>query len=272
MLREPPPYVTETAWFWVGTIGMAVGAAVVFLVAKMRTQDEEAHKVVHVVVTVVAASAYLAMAFGQGGVELGGRTFWYARYVDWSITTPLLLLGLCMTALHGAHRRRGLVAAVLGADVLMIVTGLFSGLSQDPTHRLAWFVVSTGAFLALYAALFGPLRREAAARDHERHRSYVRNAAILAALWGVYPIVVALGPHGAGVISATTETGWIVVVDLVAKVAYGVLVSLDGRTIAQGDLDRDEVTPVMITNHMVPTNGGRSDAALAAHGEDGATS
>ena len=43
----------------------------------------------------------------------------------------------------------------------MIVTGLFSGLSEDPTHRFAWFLVSTGAFLALYAALFGPLRREA---------------------------------------------------------------------------------------------------------------
>jgi len=250
--------MTETTWFWIGTIGMALGAVVIFAVSKRRTQDEEAHTTVHVVVTVVAACSYLAMAFGQGGRELGGRTFWYARYLDWTITTPLLLLGLAMTALHGAHRRPALVAAVLGADVLMIVTGLFSGLSDDPTHRFAWFLVSTGAFLAVYAALFGPLRREAALRDDRRRRAYVRNSAILAGLWGVYPIVVALGPHGAGVITATTETGWIAVVDLLAKVAYGLVWSRDSSRITDDDLHRDEITPVPISDHPVPTNGQRS--------------
>jgi bacteriorhodopsin len=228
--------VTETTWFWIGTVGMALGAAVIFALGKRRTPDEEAHTVVHVLVTVVAACSYLAMAFRQGGWDHGGRTFWYARYLDWSITTPLLLLGLAMTALHGAHRRPALVAALLGADVLMIATGLFSGLSEDPTHRFAWFLVSTGTFLAVYAALFGPLRREAAARDDRRHRAYNRNTAILAGLWGVYPIVVALGPHGAEVITATTETGWITVVDLLAKVVYGIIWSRDSSKITDDDL------------------------------------
>ena len=99
--------MTETAWFWTGTTGMALGALVIFAVSKARTQDEEAHRLVHVLVCLVAAASYLATAFGQGGTALDGSTFWYARYVDWSITTPLLLLGLCMTALHGAHRRPG---------------------------------------------------------------------------------------------------------------------------------------------------------------------
>lgn len=245
--------MTETAWFWVGTIGMALGAVLVALVARRRTQDEEAHKVVHVVVTLVAATAYLAMAFGQGGVPLDGSTFWFARYVDWTITTPLLLLGLATTALHGAHRRPALVAALLAADLLMIVTGLFSGLSADPTHRLAWFLVSTGAFLAVYGALFGPLRQEATLRDDDRRRAYRRNSATLAALWGVYPIVVALGPHGAQVISATTETGWITVVDLVAKVGYGIVFSLDGRAIARADLRHGEVVEVPVDDHAVPS-------------------
>lgn len=228
--------MTETTWFWVGTVGMALGALVLLGVGKRRTHDEEAHTVVHVLVTVVAACSYLAMAFGQGGLRLGGRTFWYARYLDWSVTTPLLLLGLAITALHGAHRRPGLVAALLGADVLMIATGLFSGLSEDPAHRLAWFAVSTGAFLAVAAALFGPMRREAALRDDGRRRAYGRNAVILAALWCVYPVVVALGPHGAEVITATTETGWITVVDLLAKVAYGLVWSRDSSRITDDDL------------------------------------
>ncbi|MGI3784538.1 MAG: bacteriorhodopsin [Janthinobacterium lividum] len=231
--------MTESAWFWVGTVGMGIGALVLFLVGKHRTHDEEAHTVVHVVVTVVAACSYLAMAFGQGGLERDGSTLWYVRYLDWTITTPLLLLGLAMTALHGAHRRPALVAAVLGADALMIVTGLLSGLSLDPTHRLAWFLVSTGAFLAVYASLFGPLRTEAALRDGARRHAYGRNAVILAVLWLVYPVVVALGPHGAGEISNVTETGWIVIVDLLAKVAYGLVFSHDSKIITDGDLVRE---------------------------------
>lgn len=245
--------MTEAAWFWVGTLGMAVGALVLFLVGKKRTQDEEAHTIVHVVVTIVAACSYLRMAFGQGGVRIGERTFWYARYLDWTITTPLLLLGLCMTALHGAHRRPALVAAVLGADALMIVTGLFSGLSEDPTHRFVWFGVSCGAFLAVYAALFGPLRREASLRDGARRRAYGRNALVLAVLWLIYPVVVGLGPHGAGVISPTTETGWIAVVDLLAKVAYGLIFSHDSKIIATGDLHRGEVVAEPVVEHTVPS-------------------
>jgi bacteriorhodopsin len=250
--------MTETTWFWTGTIGMALGAVIIFAVSKRRTQDEESHTILHVVVTVVAACSYLAMAFGQGGWQVGGRTFWYARYLDWTVTTPLLLLGLALSALHGAHRRPGLVAALLGADVLMIVTGLFSGLSEDPTHRFAWFLVSTGAFLAVYVTLFGPLRREAALRDDRRRRAYGRNTAILAGLWGVYPIVVALGPHGAEVISATTETGWIAVVDLLAKVAYGLVWSRDSSKITADDLRREEIGPVPVTDHPVPSGGQRS--------------
>jgi len=55
------------------------------------------------------------MAIGQGGRTLAdGRTFWFARDIDWSITTPLLPLGLLITALHGAHRRPDLDPTVVG--------------------------------------------------------------------------------------------------------------------------------------------------------------
>ena len=105
--------MTETSWLWVGVGGMALGAVGLAVAGGRRTQDEEGHTQVHVVVLVLAALAYFAMATGQGVVTLpSGREFAFARYLDWSVTTPLLLLGLAMTALHGAHRRPGLVAAL----------------------------------------------------------------------------------------------------------------------------------------------------------------
>jgi bacteriorhodopsin len=251
--------VTETTWFWIGVVGMALGAAVISLKGGRRSQDEEAHTILHGIVCVIAACSYFSMAIGQGGIEREqGRIFWFARYVDWSVTTPLLLLGLAITALHGAHRRRTLVAAVLGADVLMIVTGLFSGLSADPVGRWVWYVISCASFVVVYLVLFGPLRREARTRDHERSRAYGHHVTVLAVLWLIYPIVVALGPDGSGVWSSTVTTACIAVVDLLAKVGYGLLSIADAKRITDSDLEHGELSPVAVTTHGVPSDAGQT--------------
>lgn len=59
-------------------------------------------------------------------------------------------------------------------------------------------------------------------------------------------------------ISPTTETGWIAVVDLVAKVAYGLVFSRDSTTIAAADLRRGEVVPAPVVEHPVPSDAQRS--------------
>jgi bacteriorhodopsin len=219
---------------------MAGGAAVLAALGKRRTADEEGHTVLHAIVPLIAALGYLAQATRQGAVVLGGgRELLYARYVDWSITTPLLLLALAMTALHGAHRRAPLVAALLAADVLMILTGLFWGLSDATGPKWTWYVISCGAFLVVYAVLFGPLRREAAARDEIRHASYRRNVSVLAGLWLLYPVITLLGPDGTGVWSATVATATITVLDLLAKVGYGLLATAGSKRIADADLSRE---------------------------------
>jgi hypothetical protein len=57
--------------------------------------------------------AYFAMLSGQGWTAIAGcRQFFYARYVDWSITTPIILLELGLIA--GADTST--IAAAIGAD------------------------------------------------------------------------------------------------------------------------------------------------------------
>jgi bacteriorhodopsin len=56
----------------------------------------------------------------------------YARYVDWLFTTPLLLLDLALLAgLNGAD-----ITNVIIADVIMILTGLFAAFGV--TERAKW--------------------------------------------------------------------------------------------------------------------------------------
>ena len=246
--------MTETAWLWVGAVGMLAGSVFLFAAGGHRTQDEEGDTLIHGFVPLFASLAYFAMAVHQGGVTLaGGREFLYARYVDWSVTTPLLLVGLSMTALHGVRRRPGLVAGLVGADLTMIVTGLFFGLSDEPVAKWTWYVASCVAFLAVYTVLFGSLRLESEARDAERRRAYGRNLPVLVVLWLLYPVIVILGPDGLRIWSPTLATACITILDLAAKVGYGLLSMAGSKAIAGADVKRAAPTAAAIEIHAVPS-------------------
>ncbi|MDX7952475.1 bacteriorhodopsin [Lichenihabitans sp. Uapishka_5] len=246
--------MNETTWLWIGAIGMLAGSAVLFATGGSRTQDEEGHRLAHGLVPLMAAIAYFAMAVHQGAITLpGGREFLYARYIDWSVTTPALLLALSMTALGGARCRPGLVAGLLISDVIMIVTGLFFGLSDDPVAKWTWYLASCVAFLAVYYILLVPLRREAKARDAARSNAYTRNVPVLGVLWLLYPIVVVLGPDGFGTWSPVLATGCITVLDLVAKVGYGLMAAAGSKAVADGDLRGKTVSAVAETVGAVPS-------------------
>ena len=217
--------MSEHAWLWGGVVGMALGAAALLLTGPKATRDEQFHTSLHSFVPMIAAGLYLLMAVGQGALILdGGREFLYARYVDWSITTPLLLLALAGTAVGELRSRVGLMVGLVGADVYMILTGLVSGLSPSgSSQKWLWFIMSCGAFLGVFYVLWGPLAKEAKARSAEASAAYTRHAGILSALWLLYPVVFYVGPDGAGTVTATLATLLFLILDLTTKVAYAFL-------------------------------------------------
>ena len=216
-------------WLWLDTLAMLAGGAVILAVGKQRTGHEQAHTIYHGIVPIIAACSYLAMAVGQGSVILGhgaanpGRLFYFARYIDWAFTTPLLLLALAYSAMESKLRRGGLVAGLLLADVLMIATSFFFGASDVVWVKWTWFAVSCVAFLAVYYVMWGPLLRENASERSAVQSDYRRNAAILSVLWFLYPVILFFSTDGTSLIGDTLGVALIAVLDLVSKVAYGLL-------------------------------------------------
>merc|ERR1711939_436150 len=79
-------------------------------------------------VNMVASLAYLAMATKHGyTTRCNGRDFYYARYVDWIITTPLMLYDLAVVGGSDFNTRLFLC----GIDIIMIVSGLIGSLVED---------------------------------------------------------------------------------------------------------------------------------------------
>jgi bacteriorhodopsin len=151
------------------------------------------------------------------------------RYVDWSVTVPLLtaeLLAVC--SLAGA-RARALRASTMTAAFLMILTGYLGsqvvGEGRDTTALVVWGLVSTAFYGYLYVVLIGAVRSSLPTMGREAAVS-LRNAAIvLLATFGVYPLVYAV-PVFVDVTAAWLTTIQLAysAADVLAKVGFGVLV------------------------------------------------
>lgn len=114
-------------------------------------QSKRVYHVITTMITIIAALSYFAMATGTGfkfnyivihehhrhGIPdtykaVIRQVFW-ARYVDWTLTTPLILLDLSLLAgMSGAN----ILVAVL-ADVIMCLTGLFAAFGHKH-HGSKW--------------------------------------------------------------------------------------------------------------------------------------
>ena len=112
------------------------------------------------------------------------RELYYARYVDWSITTPLLLLDLCLLAgLSGANI---LVAVV--ADVIMILTGLFAAFGHNDGQKWGWYTIACIAYLVIVYQLALNGRAAAAGKDNKTKAFFAAIAGFTLVLWTIYPM------------------------------------------------------------------------------------
>ncbi len=209
-------------WLWIGTIGMLLGAGLLYLpLFGNKSERQEGDLISHFYVPLIAFTLYLMMALGAGAlVTSTGRVFYFGRYIDWTFTTPLLLYSLVSQGLMGTGiKRPALLWGLLGADVYMIVTGFLAGLTDNPTVKWSFFICSCFSFIAIYALLFGPFKKLTASGPNGA--DFIKKASVLSLVWLAYPIVFLVGQEGARMWSATADAVCFTILDLTAKVLYG---------------------------------------------------
>ena len=220
---------------WVGTALMTLGTLYFVWLGKDADESYKEFFIITIFITAIAAANYLSMALGFGVTELevtnapsfvplaenGSYTldiFW-ARYSDWLFTTPLLLLDIALLV----NADRETIATLIGLDVFMILTGLAATMSQVWINRIVWWAVSTGALIALLYILVGRVGSMASeiGGDAAALFSTLRN--IIIVLWLAYPVVWLIGSEGAALIGLGPETAIFALLDVSAKVGFGVV-------------------------------------------------
>lgn len=217
-------------WLLLGTIGMVLGTA--YFIGSGRGEENATARRLYAITTAVsaiAAVAYLVMALGYGvtTVVQGGETdtIYWIHYVDWLLTTPLILFVLGLVA-EGARRTIG---ALIGFDVSMVLLGLatvltgrgMAGLDSE-TLKLVLWGASVVAYLGVFILLVRPLSREAAQQSAEVAMLFSMLRNIVIVLLALYPIVWLLG-YVIDVIPITVALFAYLVVDLLVKVGFGVI-------------------------------------------------
>ncbi|MFC7096329.1 bacteriorhodopsin [Halobaculum marinum] len=206
----------ETFVFASGTVGMLVGVAVVAWLLRDDTLDPEAGKFRYLlIVPVFAALAYAAMAVGVGRLSVGGVEAEAARYLDWFVTTAVMVWYVGHVV--DVERKWMLLAATF--DGLFIAGGWVATTTQG-TVKWAAFAGACVAFAATMVVLFRVYPRSAGEMTPERERLFLRLRNQSSVIWLVYPVVWLAGGAGFGLVSTLGTVMLITFLDVAAKVPF----------------------------------------------------
>jgi len=209
------------------------------------------HRIVAGFICIFASLAYLTMATGHGYITrcCDGRTFFYARYIDWTLTTPLMIWELSSLARQVADllaAQTGSVASITSLDmvflifmdILMIISGLIGSLICGGS-KWVFFGFSILAFIPILsqlcswdrtlqnltaaAAATAVTNPTGGATPAARLRNYRNAMNITVITWFFYPVVWILA-EGTGTMSANAEAICYTVLDLLSKSVFGFII------------------------------------------------
>jgi len=185
-------------------------------------------------VTGVATVAYVLMAVDVGTVTASGRVVSIPRYVDWLITTPLILLFLAMLGRTG----RESILRLVVVDVALLVLGGVAVVVSGPI-RWAAFVGGVGFFGVLVYDLYSRIPRLATFSNERTRTLFITLRNLTIALWTLYPVVWILSPSGIGLLTRDMTMLVVAYLDLISKAAF-VALAVDGMGgLADADADAD---------------------------------
>ncbi|KAI0406415.1 hypothetical protein F4802DRAFT_95692 [Xylaria palmicola] len=226
-------YSTETGHktFWVVCVVMGVSSLVFYGMAMRVPVQKRLFHILTAFITTTAFLSYYAMATGAGVnvhttitkqndlhviTELVKRQIFWARYIDWSLTTPLLLVNLSLLAgLSGAS-----ILVIVFSDVVMILTGLFAALANGQAQGWGWYAFACLAYLNIAYQLGYKGRYAVSAKDNKTKAFFGAISLFTLVLWTLYPIVWAVA-DGARVVNVDGEIIAYAVLDLLAKPVFG---------------------------------------------------
>lgn len=249
-----------TLFSFLATFFALAAGFVFFLAAEKRVAPEHrAGMILSALIVGVAGGSYFLMrgfytdalhAVARSPAE-AGRIIQNAylavgqfRYMDWFVTTPLLLLKTVLVLEVKPRKLWRALTVLLLADMFMVVTGYvgeqqFTAAGEvEVSGRLFWGTVSTAFYLLIPLTLFYIYRNHAQEAHLWERRAYRILALATVTTWGVYPLgylVPAFLPE--------LSFNWLHlafnVADVINKVGAGVVIYIGAANVLEDRVPKD---------------------------------
>jgi len=235
---------------WVVVVLMAISSLAFYsLAARVRVQNRLLHTLT-ALITTISFLSYLAMATGEGVAykhsvvhhthehvpdthqEILRQVFW-VRYVNWILTTPLILINIALIGgLTGAN-----LLTTIAADLIMFTAGLTATFAQTES-RWVWYTIVCISFLTVGYQV-GVNGGRAVRRGSGQYRALFTSftgANLL--VFTLYPIILAASPLSRR-ISLNAETIVWAIHDILTQGIFGYWLLLGHDSNESGKLSVD---------------------------------
>ncbi|WP_290722130.1 MULTISPECIES: bacteriorhodopsin [Exiguobacterium] len=226
--------------FWVGFVGMAAGTLYFLVERNSLAPEYRSTATVAALVTFVAAIHYYFMkqAVGESGLlsEIDGFPT-EIRYIDWLVTTPLLLIKFPLLLGLKGGKGRSLLTKLVIADIIMIIGGYIGessiNLAGGFTQLGLWaYVVCCIAWFYIIYLLFTNVTKAA-----EDKPAPIRNALLQMRLfiligWAIYPVGYAVTLFAPGIEVQLVRELIYNFADLINKVGFGLIAFFAVKTMS----------------------------------------
>lgn len=230
--------VRGSDWYWTVCAVMICATGAFMGLSFTKPRSERIFHYITAGIVMIAAVAYFSMGanlgwtgiqveFERSSPKVAGniRQIFYVRYIDWFLTTPLLLLDLLLTC--------GLPTPTIAYTILlneiMVVTGLIGALVKS-SYKWGYYTFGCIAFLFVAWTVVIEGRSHAAALGSDINRVYTICGVWTIGLWFIYPIAWGLS-EGGNVIASDSEAIFYGILDILAKPVFGALLIWGHRNI-----------------------------------------
>jgi sensory rhodopsin len=219
------------AFFMLGFVGMAAGTLWFVLERNDLKPELRTIATYAAVITFVASIMYYVMKDvvrfpgGEVGVDEVLATT-SLRYIDWLITTPLLLVSFALVVAMAGPLKRGMLTKLIIADLIMIITGYLGEIGEPGSvNNWFFFIVSTVAWLYIAYVVFQV--KLPGAEEHIQRAVTAMKWFVIAG-WAIYPIGTSIQEFieiGGGDPALAVGIAAIiyVIADVLNKVGFGII-------------------------------------------------
>jgi bacteriorhodopsin len=246
----------ELIVYGVAVVALSLVAMLTRMWSARREVSDRYRPAVHasVAVCTVAFLSYLLLAVelattyhrvrGGWAPDEGSVGTWTARYIDWTISVPLLVVEvIAVSALIGRAAVRAKAVGVTAA-VVMVVLGFLGGVVVDGGTEfgalLGFGIAASVCFLVVDAVVIGVVLRSLPVLPASARAPMAAAMVVLLVTWLIYPVAYGLQGVASGGAWTVTEHLLMCAADVAAKVLVGLLLLRVARIRTAADVVAEE--------------------------------